>query len=335
MLPARAVPHPTLYRVHPISFRDGNGDGMGDYRGLLRALTYLNALSIDGLVVPQDMQPCEQTARRLAEQGLAVWINPQSNAGSEALQQPLLQGALAQQVVPFSSEKLVSVLAERRATLSQSVWSTGDAERPRVVSNWGQGDLRSADAFLTLLALLPAPIALYQGEELGLPHAASLQEPQGAQTPMPWHEAPEQATSGEIHWYQRVAIEHRAMAISRQQQDPDSTLRFCQTLLALRRQPVIQQGQLAEISQQNGVIRLFITQQDQCVEALINLQPYTQTATPSEATLPVAWRHGAQRESHQSAGSHRWVMPGFASAIFLQSDSHEKVVCASKGVTHG
>ncbi|ARY99689.1 putative glycosidase [Yersinia ruckeri ATCC 29473] len=71
------------------------------------------------------------------------------------------------------------------------------------------------------------------------------------------------------------------------------------------------------------------------IEALINLQPYTQTATPSEATLLLAWRHGAQRESHQSAGSHQWVIPGFASAIFLQSGSHEKAVCASKGVMHG
>ncbi|AJI95157.1 putative glycosidase [Yersinia ruckeri] len=35
---------------------------------------------------------------------------------------------------------------------------------------------------------------------------------------------------------------------------------------------------------------------DSGIEALINLQPYTQTATPSEATLLLAWRHGVQRE---------------------------------------
>ena len=216
------------------------------------------------------------------------------------------------------------MLNARRTTLAESLWSTGDADQPRVVSHWGQGNLRSADAFLTLLAMLPAPICLYQGEELGLPHAAGLQDPLGAQTPMPWHEAPEQVTAGEIHWYQQVAIEHRALAISRQQHDNHSTLRYCQSLLALRRLAVIQQGELSAVSQSNGVVRLLITHQDQCLEALINLQPYTQAAAPSEATLPLAWQHGAQQEGHQ------WVLAGFASAIFTRN-----VNCESRGVTHG
>lgn len=172
--------------------------------------------------------------------------------------------------------------------------------------------------------MLPAPICLYQGEELGLPHAAGLQDPRGAQTPMPWHEAPEQVTAGEISWYQQVAIEHRALAISRQQHDSHSTLRYCQALLALRRSPLIQRGELSAVSQRDGVVRLLITHQDQCLEALINLQPYTQAAAPFEATLPLAWQHGAQQEGHQ------WVLAGFASAIFTRH-----VNCESRGVTHG
>ncbi len=34
MLSARLIPNPTLYRIHPVSFHDGQGNGAGDYRGL-------------------------------------------------------------------------------------------------------------------------------------------------------------------------------------------------------------------------------------------------------------------------------------------------------------
>jgi len=323
MSPTPIVVQPTLYRIHPVSFRDGNGDGVGDVHGMLAALPYLNALSVDGLLLPQALPP--EAGAAVAAQGLALWYCDGGSYVRHAVApQQYARSPLALDVVPFSVEKLVAVLHARRATLADSLWSTGDADQPRVVSHWGQGDLRSADAFLTLLAMLPAPICLYQGEELGLPHAAGLQDPRGAQTRMPWHEAPEQVTVGEIAWYQQVAIEHRALAISRQQHDSHSTLRYCQSLLALRRSPLIQRGELNAVSQRNGVVRLLITHQDQCLEALINLQPYTQAAAPSEATVPLAWQHGAQQEGHQ------WVLAGFASAIFTRN-----VNCESRGVTHG
>ncbi len=40
MSPVRTATHPTLYRIHPVSFRDGNGDGVGDVRGMMAALPY-------------------------------------------------------------------------------------------------------------------------------------------------------------------------------------------------------------------------------------------------------------------------------------------------------
>jgi len=276
---------PTLYRIHPASFRDGNGDGVGDAHGMLAALPYLQTLA-------------PEAEATVTGEGLTLWYADEANrVRNAAAPQRFAHGALALDVMPFSAEKLVAVLHARRTSLADSLWSTGDADQPRGVSRWGQGDLRSA---------------------------AGLQDPRGAQTPMPWHEAPEQVTAGEISWYQQVAIEHRALAISRQQHDSHSTLRYCQALLALRRSPLIQRGELSAVSQRDGVVRLLITHQDQCLEALINLQPYTQAAAPSEATLPLAWQHGAQQEGHQ------WVLAGFASAIFTRH-----VNCESRGVTHG
>lgn len=80
----------------------------------------------------------------------------------------------------------------------------------------------------------------------------------------------------------------------------------------------------------NGVCDSLLPCWNQYVEALFNVQPYTQAATPSGATLPLAWRHGAQRESHQGTGGNQWVMPGFASTVFLHSDSYEKLFAQAK-----
>lgn len=326
MASMRAVTHPTLYRIHPVSFRDGNGDGVGDVQGMMTALPYLKMLAVDGVLLPQTLSA--ERGRGLAGYGLTLWHHDGAARiyRSSAPEQGYARGVLAKEVMPFSVEKLTAVLNAHRYRLAETVWSTGDVDQPRVVSHWGQGNLRSAQAFLTLLALLPAPICLYQGEELGLPHAANLLDPRGAQTPMPWYEAPEQVTAGEIHWYQQVAIEHRALAVSRQQHDANSTLRYCQALLTLRQLPVIQNGELDRVSHENGVLRLHITYQDQCIEALINLQPYTQPAVPSAASRPLIWQYGAQQEGYQC----QWALAGFSSVIFTRN-----VNCENRGVTHG
>ena len=38
-----------FYQIWPRSFRDGNGDGIGDLRGVLEKLDYLKELGIDGV----------------------------------------------------------------------------------------------------------------------------------------------------------------------------------------------------------------------------------------------------------------------------------------------
>lgn len=132
---------PSLYRIHPASFRDGNGDGVGDAHGMLAALPYLKALSIDGLLLPQTLAP--ETEAAVTGEGLTLWYADEVNrVRNAAAPQRFAHGALALDVMPFSAEKLVAVLHARRASLADSLWSTGDADQPRVVSRWGQGDLR-------------------------------------------------------------------------------------------------------------------------------------------------------------------------------------------------
>jgi hypothetical protein len=52
--------------------------------------------------------------------------------------------------------------------------------------------------------------------------------------------------------------------------------------------------------QQNDVVRLIITQTDQDVEVLSNVQPYTQAATSSEATC--LWHGGTTRSERVIRG---------------------------------
>lgn len=37
----------TVYQIYPASFKDSNGDGLGDLRGILSKIEYLHKLGVD------------------------------------------------------------------------------------------------------------------------------------------------------------------------------------------------------------------------------------------------------------------------------------------------
>jgi len=41
--------HGVFYQVYPRSFRDSDGDGVGDLRGIIARLPYLKSLGIDAV----------------------------------------------------------------------------------------------------------------------------------------------------------------------------------------------------------------------------------------------------------------------------------------------
>jgi alpha-glucosidase len=119
-----------------------------------------------------------------------------------------------------------------------------------------------AKLMLALLLSLKGTALLYQGEELGLPEADlrrdQLKDPvgdlyyplhkgrDGCRTPMPWDsKQPNLGFTSGTPWLP-MSPDHRALAVSAQASDPDSTLAFTRRLLAVRRaNPVLRLGEIA------------------------------------------------------------------------------------------
>ena len=122
-----------------------------------------------------------------------------------------------------------------------------------------------------LLALRGSPF-LYQGDELGLPHAEvpfeRLQDPfakaiytgesgrDGARTPMPWRsDAANGGFSSAAETWLPVDPRHLPLAVANQEGDPDSMLNFTRTILALRRgSPALQAGDVRLLDAGPGVL---------------------------------------------------------------------------------
>jgi alpha-glucosidase len=134
------------------------------------------------------------------------------------------------------------------------------------------GDPRQVKGLLALLLCLRGTPFLYQGDELGLPHAEvpfeRLQDPfaiaiytgesgrDGARTPMPWtSDAPNAGFSSAAQTWLPVDPRHLPLAAAAQEGDPDSMLGFTRTVLGLRkRSPALRAGAVRMLEAGPGVL---------------------------------------------------------------------------------
>ncbi len=151
---------------------------------------------------------------------------------------------------------------EQRAGDGWPCWAISNHDVARVATRWDDGGaLPHMPAQLTaLLCSLRGSVCIYQGEELGLPEAdvpfEQLQDPygitfwpnfkgrDGCRTPMPWNDSPGAGFSSGRPWLP-VADSHRALAVSRQDAQPDSTLNRVRHFLRWRRaHPALRLGSI-------------------------------------------------------------------------------------------
>jgi alpha-glucosidase len=165
-----------------------------------------------------------------------------------------------------------------------------------------------AQALLCALMMARGNIHLYQGDELGLPHAnlsfEDLRDPEGirqyphgaqrdgARTPYPWAaDQPNAGFSQGLPWLP-VDAAHLSLARDTQADDPSSTLGWCRRLLALRRSsPLLRTGSIKASAA--GRVLTIVRRADKGLTAHINLGP-DPARLPAAAGSPLLLSPGAQ-----------------------------------------
>lgn len=152
-------------------------------------------------------------------------------------------------------------------------WTFSNHDAPRAVSRWrdGRDPKAFAELIILLLACLRGNIFLYQGEELGLPQAHvpydRLQDPEaianwpltlgrdGARTPLPWTETGTHGDFSTVEPWLPLDTSHPALAVSKQDADPGSTLNWTRKVLALRNtHPALRTGDVRFLTAEDSLL---------------------------------------------------------------------------------
>jgi alpha-glucosidase len=150
-------------------------------------------------------------------------------------------------------------------------WSLSNHDVIRFPTRLADDDPRRTKLMLALLLSLRGAAYLYQGDELGLPHADvpfdRLRDPEaiafwpsgigrdGARTPIPWSSAANMAgfTHAPDAWLP-LDPRHATLAVDVQEHDPDSVLAFTRKMATLRKlSPALREGDIALPSFPPGV----------------------------------------------------------------------------------
>jgi alpha-glucosidase len=162
---------------------------------------------------------------------------------------------------------------------------------PRTISRFGappEGNTALAKLMFGLLCTLRGTTLIYQGEELGLPEVDlrrdQLRDPvgdlyypvakgrDGCRTPMPWDaKAPNLGFSANAPWLPLGAT-HKALSVSEQESDPQSTLNYAKQVLAFRRQSAtLRLGEIAFLETDKPVLAFTRCHEGERLVCVFNL----------------------------------------------------------------
>ncbi len=189
-------------------------------------------------------------------------------------------------------------------------YSLGNHDLVRIVSRWGVLPHLSGDGpalaklVMALTVCLRGSACLYQGDELGLPEADvpfdRLADPfgialwpdfkgrDGSRTPMPWCADDPNAGFSTAEPWLPLAEDHRALAVDRQDDDPESALALCRSLLAWRKsQPALIHGELALLETPSPVLAFVRSIGAERVLCVFNVSNAAMSWQPPERWNPL------------------------------------------------
>jgi len=186
-------------------------------------------------------------------------------------------------------------------------WAFENHDAPRAISRWADPAHRDAFARMKLMLLvsLRGNIFLYNGEELGLTQVdipfEALRDPEaianwpltlsrdGARTPMPWRaDANDHAGFSSGAPWLPIGADHLALAVDRQNQDPDSLLNLTRHLLAFRHaSDALMRGDVRVIDASETVLAIERSTADEAMLCVFNMSPEPVEWRPAQ---PDRWR---------------------------------------------
>jgi alpha-glucosidase len=186
-------------------------------------------------------------------------------------------------------------------------WAFENHDAPRAISRWAAPEHRDAFARMKLMLLvsLRGNIFLYNGEELGLTQVdipfEALRDPEaianwpltlsrdGARTPMPWRgDANDHAGFSSGAPWLPIGADHLALAVDRQDRDPDSLLNLTRHLLAFRHaSDALMRGDARVIEASETVLAIERATADETMLCVFNMSPEPIEWRPAQ---PDSWR---------------------------------------------
>ena len=178
----------------------------------------------------------------------------------------------------------------------------------RTVTRFGggrDGNPALAKLLLAVLLSLRGTVLMYQGEELGLPEVDlrrdQLRDPvgdlyypiakgrDGCRTPMPWNaDAPNLGFTTGMPWLPLGAA-HEALAVSKQESDANSVLKFAREFLARRKKSAaLRLGSIELVSAPDPVLAFRRTHEGERVLCTFNMSGKALTASVDGKAVPLA-----------------------------------------------
>ena len=236
----------------------------------------------------------------------------------------------------FSATYIRDTVRKQEAGMAEGwpCWAISNHDVERVLSRWGGGRASAAMAnqLTAIVCSLRGSVCVYQGEELGLTEAdvpfEALRDPygiafwpqfkgrDGCRTPMPWNTGAHAGFTSGIPWLP-LPLEHLALAVSRQENDPGSTLNGFRAFMRWRAvHPALHAGSIRFLDTPEPVLAFMRECAEESLLVVFNLCDH-------EATLELPWPgelrtlHGhGLREGSLGGGCLR--LPGYG-ALFAEA----------------